>query len=63
MAVKHWNMLPGEVVESPSLEEFRKHTDVNLKTWFSGEHGDDAGLTGGLHGLEVFQLYWKVASS
>ncbi|KFP68425.1 hypothetical protein N322_02912, partial [Cariama cristata] len=26
--VKHWNRLPGEVVESPSLEAFKKHIDM-----------------------------------
>jgi len=29
--VKHWNRMPGKVVQSPSLEVFKKHVDMALE--------------------------------
>jgi len=29
--VRHWDRLPREMVESPSLEGFKKHVDVALQ--------------------------------
>jgi len=29
--VRYWNRLPREVIESPSLEVFKKHVDVAIQ--------------------------------
>ena len=38
--VRHWNRLPGEMVQSPSLEVLKKHRDVALRDMVSGHGGD-----------------------
>lgn len=32
--IKHWNGLPGEVVNTPSLPMFKRHLDRDLITFF-----------------------------
>ena len=48
--IKNWHRLPTEVVESLSLEVFKKHGDVVLRDMVSGCGGD--GLTAGLDDLK-----------
>ena len=39
--MRHWNRLPGEVVQLLSLEAFKKCVDVALRGMVSGHGGDE----------------------
>ena len=54
-AVRQWRRLPREVVESPSLEVFKKHGDAALRDVVSGHGGD--GLAFGCYDLVVFSNF------
>ena len=42
--MRHWHRLPREVVESLSLEVFRKRADVALRYMLSGHGGDGSAV-------------------
>ena len=51
----HWNGLPWEMVESPSLEVFQSHGDVALRVVVSGVGGWAVFGPGDLRGLSLPQ--------
>ena len=51
---RYWKRLPKEVVDSPSLEVFKKRVNIALGDMASGHNGD--GLMAGLDNLRgLFQ--------
>jgi len=50
----HWHRLPGEEVESPSLEVFENCGDVALRDVVSG-HGEDRLMVGRDDLRDLFQ--------
>ena len=41
--MRHWNRIPWEVMESASLEVFKKCVDMTLNYMVSGHDGDRLG--------------------
>ena len=52
--VRHWHRLPGEVVQSPSMELFKSHGDVALRDVVSG-HGGNGLMAGPVDFGGLFQ--------